>query len=433
MAPSVLRRRFATAAGLYLSVALGILGTVAAARILGLDDFGRFATVVAIVGLAQTLLDLTVEESLTKFGFRYVAARDWGRLHRLFRRALELKLLGGAVASVVLLVLAPFADTVFGSDGLAGPMVAAAALPLLAAPENVSASALLLRGRYDLRGWLLSITMGIRLVAIVVGASFGVTAALAALAAGQLVATAVSGTAGLVALRRFPREPARPLGDDRREIFSFVVQSSIATGVISLRAALAPVLLGVVAGTTQVGYYRVALAPPSGFSAASGPVRLVLLTEQTRDWEHGRSSTVLHGLRRYSVGAAVVAAVSLPVFLLAMPWLVRVVFGPDFLPAVEAARIVLVSAAILLVLGWTKSFPVTIGRPRLRIVTHGLETAVLLPLVLVLGDRWGVTGAAVAILVSTLAFALAWLVVLSRLRAELRAGRELGAPTAAGP
>ena len=80
----------------------------------------------------------------------------------------------------------------------------------------------------------------------------------------------------------------------------------------------------------------------------------------------------------------------------------------------------LVSAAILLVLGWTKSFPVTIGRPRLRIVTHGLETIVLLPLVLILGDRWGVTGAAVAILVSTLVFAAAWLVVLSRIRAEVR-------------
>ena len=100
MAPSVLRRRFATAAGLYLSVALGILGTIAAARILGLEDFGRFATVLAVVGLAQTLLDLTVEESLTKFGFRYVAAEDWGKLHRLFRRALELKLLGGGLASI---------------------------------------------------------------------------------------------------------------------------------------------------------------------------------------------------------------------------------------------------------------------------------------------------------------------------------------------
>ena len=406
MAPSVLRRRFATAAGLYLSVALGILGTVAAARILGLDDFGRFATVVAIVGLAQTLLDLTVEESLTKFGFRYVAARDWGRLHRLFRRALELKLLGGAVASVVLLVLAPFADTVFGSDGLAGPMVAAAALPLLAAPENVSASALLLRGRYDLRGGLLSITMGIRLVAIVVGASFGVTAALAALAAGQLVATAVSGTAGLVALRRFPREPARPLGDDRREIFSFVVQSSIATGVISLRAALAPVLLGVVAGTTQVGYFRVALAPQSGFSAASAPVRLVLLTEQTRDWEHGRSSTVLHGLRRYSVGAAVVAAVSLPVFLLAMPWLVRVVFGPEFRP--PSTRPGSCSSR-------RRSCSCSAGRSRSRSRSAGRGSAssrtgsrppCCCRSCSCFGDRWGVTGAAVAMVVSTLVFAL---------------------------
>jgi O-antigen/teichoic acid export membrane protein len=162
-------------------------------------------------------------------------------------------------------------------------------------------------------------------------------------------------------------------------------------------------------------------------------VRLVLLTEQTRDWEHGRAASVLRGLRRYSLGAAGVALVSVPVFLLAMPWLVRVVFGSEFIPAVDAARIVLVSAAILLVLGWTKSFPVTIGRPRLRIVTHGLETIVLLPLIVVLGDRWGVTGAAVAILVSTLVFAAAWIVVLGRLRTELRTGRGIGAPTAAGP
>ncbi|HWO78881.1 lipopolysaccharide biosynthesis protein [Gaiella sp.] len=432
MAPSVLRRRFATAAGLYLSVALGILGTIAAARILGLHDFGRFATVTAIVGLAQTLLDLTVEESLTKFGFRYVAGKEWGKLHRLFRRALELKLLGGALASLVILALAPFADSIFGTDGLAGPMAAAAAIPFLASPENVSASALLLRGRYDLRGALLSVTMAIRLLAILVGASIGVTAALGALALGQLLATALVATAGTVALRRFPRAEPTPLGSDRREIVSFVVQSSVATGVISLRAALTPVLLGLVAGTTQVGYYRVAQAPQSGFSAASAPVRLVLLTEQTRDWEHGREENVMQGLRRYTLGAAGVAVVAVPVFLLAMPWLVRVVFGSEYLPAVDAARIVLVAAAILLVLGWSKSLPVTIGRPHLRIVTHGIETAVLLPLVLVFGARWDVTGAAVAVLVSTLVFAATWAVVLVRLRAELRTARRVGAPSAAG-
>jgi O-antigen/teichoic acid export membrane protein len=142
---------------------------------------------------------------------------------------------------------------------------------------------------------------------------------------------------------------------------------------------------------------------------------------------------VLRGVKRYSLAAAVVALVALPIFLLAMPWLVRVVFGAEYLPAVDAARIVLVSAAVLLVLGWSKSLPVTIGRPRLRIVTHSLEAVVLLPLVVVLGARYGVTGAAVAILVSTLVFALAWVVILARLRDELRRGRGVGAPRAAGP
>src|SRR5512145_1145739 len=141
MAPSVLRRRFATAAGLYLSVALGILGTIAAARILGLDDFGRFATVMAVVGLAQTLLDLTVEESLTKYGFRYVAAEDWGRLRRLFGRALQVKFAGGALAMVALAALAPLADAIFDTDGLTKPLLVASLLPLVQAPENVGATA----------------------------------------------------------------------------------------------------------------------------------------------------------------------------------------------------------------------------------------------------------------------------------------------------
>jgi hypothetical protein len=55
-------------------------------------------------------------------------------------------------------------------------------------------------------------------------------------------------------------------------------------------------------------------------------------------------------------------------------------------------------------MGWTKTLPVTIGRPRLRIVTHGLETLVAIPLVAVLGAEWGATGAAVAVLVSTFVF-----------------------------
>jgi O-antigen/teichoic acid export membrane protein len=67
------------------------------------------------------------------------------------------------------------------------------------------------------------------------------------------------------------------------------------------------------------------------------------------------------------------------------------------------------------VFGWTKSFPVSIGRPKLRVWTHGLETIVLVPLVIGLGAAYGATGAGVAVLVATAAFALFWALLFLRI------------------
>jgi O-antigen/teichoic acid export membrane protein len=410
-----------TAVWIYVAVAFGILGTIVAARVLGLDEFGVFATALAAVGFFQVLLDLTVEESLTKYGFRYVAAEDWGKLRRLFRQMLVLKVLGGALASLILVAFAPFANDVFGEEGVESALLAAALLPLVQAPENVGSTAFLLHGRYDLRGLYQAGSGGLRLLAIVVAAPSGVNAALGAIVVAQLISTVVISVAGVAALRRFPAGHWEELAEDARGIRSFVVQSSLATGVISLRTTLVPLILGVVTGPTQVGLFRIAQSPQTGLAAASSPARLMLLTEQTRDWERGERSRILAGVRSYSRWAGGLMLVAVPVFFVAMPWLVRTVFGAEYDGAVDAARIVLLAAAVQFTIGWTKSLPVTVGRPRLRILTHGLETIVAIPLVAVLGARWGATGAAIAVLVSTLVFAASWFVVISRIRDEVRA------------
>jgi len=415
MPSRLLWRRFATAAGLYGSTALGVLGTVVAARSLSIEDFGLFATVFVAAGFFQVLLDLTVEESLTKYGFRYTSSEQWGRLRGLFRSALRLKLLGGALAGFALLALAPAADAIFASDGLTWAFVAAAPLPLLQSPENVSATALLLRGRYDLRGLFQTVSTGLRLAAIAIGTQYGVVETVVGIGIAQALATCIVGAVGLAAFRRFPRAPAEPLGEDRKGIVAFVLQSSAATGLLSLRAALAPLLLGVAAGPTQVGIFRIAQAPQSGFAAASSPVRLILLTEQTRDWERGAQARVLAGVRRYTLLATPLMLAVVPLFLWLMPDLIRFVFGARYLDATDAARLILVAAGLQLAVGWTKSLPVAIGRPNLRLVTHGIETAVLLPLVVVLGLEWGATGAAAAILIATIVFVLAWIVVFARI------------------
>jgi O-antigen/teichoic acid export membrane protein len=429
MASRVFWRRSATAAWVYIAVVFGILGTVVAARALGLEEFGVYVTALAAVGFFQVLLDLTVEEPLTKFGFRYAANEEWGKFRRLFVRALQVKFAGGVLAALALVLLAPVADSIFGADDLALPILVGALLPLVQATENVGATALLLRGRYDLRGAYQAFGMALRLAAIAIAAPYGVTETLAAMVVAQAIATVAVSAVGLAAFRRFPSAPAQPLGSDRREVISFTLQSSVGTGVVSLRTTLVPLVLGIVAGPTQVGLFRIAQTPQTGLTAASSPARLMLLTDQTRAWEHGRQRSVLSGVRTYTLVAAALMVVAVPVFVLAMPWLVETVFGSEYGGAVDAARIVVVAAAIQFSLGWSKSLPVTVGRPRLRIVTHGLEALVVIPLVAVLGSEWGATGAAVAVLVATLVFAVAWGIAIARLRVDVAAHPESGAVT----
>src|SRR5918911_5093767 len=95
-------RRSAAVAGTYASAALGFGATVVALHVFSTQTFGRYALVLAATGFFQSLLDLTVEEALIKFGFRYTTREDWGRLRRLFTSAIAFKLTGGVVAAAVL-------------------------------------------------------------------------------------------------------------------------------------------------------------------------------------------------------------------------------------------------------------------------------------------------------------------------------------------
>ncbi len=415
-AVNLLRRRVLTALGSYGSTVLGILGTVIALRVLGPADGGRFTLVIATVALFQLFLDLTSEEALVKYGFRYVARERWGRLARLFRLALAIKSASALVAGLLICAAAPLSKLVFDQN-LTAPLLIASALPLLYSFEGTAAAALVLRGRYDVRGFFLFFSMAIRLAAIAIGTQYGVTETVAAVTIGQAVSTAAIGVVGLAAFRRFPAARAKELGEDRPEIVRFVVQSSLGTAIVSVRSWIAPILLGVVSSPQQVAYFRAAQAPQQGFAALSSPIRLILLTEQTRHWERGRAEAVLDGVRRYSVAAAGLMVVAVPVFWWLMPDLLRWVL-PDYTAATDAARVMLLAAAVQLVYGWTKSLPVSIGRPNLRILAHGVETAVLVPALILLGAEWGATGAAGAVLASTLVFAAVWTVLLVRLRGE---------------
>ena len=409
----LLVRRSLTAVGIYASVVVGFLATVVASRLLTKQEFGDYATVLYATAFFQAFFDLTVEEALVKYGFRFVTREEWGLLRSLFRSAFRFKVIGSTLGGIALLVLAAFVPA-----RMTDALIVASLIPIGQSLEGQAGAALYLRSRYDIRAVFLVWSMILRLTGVAVGAQYGLTQAMVGVVVGQIVATASVGVAGWIAFHRFPVAPPEPLGAERRGILSFIAQSSVASGILSLRGGLAPLLLGGVSSTTQVGIFKIAQAPQTGFQALSAPARMVLLTEQTREWEHGRQSAVLRQVRRYSAAAALLGVVAVPILWWLMPHLISLVYGSRWVDATNAARLFLLTAAVQLVVGWTKSFPVTIGRPKLRLWTHGLETAVVLPLVLAFGAEWGATGAAGAFLAGMIVFALAWWVIFVRIKPE---------------
>ena len=403
-------RRSATAVGIYVSVALGFLATIVATRELHVSGFGDYATVLFAVGLLQGFFDVTVEEAVVKYGFRYVTREDWPRLSRLLRSAVSLKLVGGALGAVGLLVFAAV-----GPSRLAVPLAVGSLIPLVQSLDGLAGTLLFLRSRYDIRSFFLSWSMLLRLAGVAVGAHFGVTQAILGILVAQTIGTASVAVAGIAAFRRFPSAAPQPLGDDRGDIRSFMVQSTVASGVTSLRTGLGPLLLGAVTSTVQVGLFRVAQAPQSAFIAVSAPARMVLLTEQTREWERGNQRAVLRGIRNYSLLALAASVVLAPPLYVFIPQLIRHINGPGYVGAAGAARLFILAAVVQFVVGWTKSLPVTIGRPELRLRTQTLESVVALPLIAVFGAVWGASGAAGAVLVSIVVFAAVWIVLVLRI------------------
>jgi O-antigen/teichoic acid export membrane protein len=415
MRSRVLRRRAATAFGVYGSAVLGFAATVVAARELSKLDFARFALVFATTALLQVLVDLTIDEVVIKYGNRYVARSQWGRLRRLVRVGLVVKLAGGALGTAAIVGAAFLSPYLWRTGGVRDAMLIAALVPVIQQPEGMAGAVLTLRNRYDVRGYFLVWAMALRLAAVAIAAPYGLLWLFGALVVAQIVSSASIGVVGLAAFRRYPIAPIEPLGEDAAPIRAFTIQSTISSGLMSLRFFLPTALVGTVANGAQVAGFRTAQAPQTAMQTLSAPARLVLLAEQTRDVEHGRPERAFALLHRYIGGTSLLALVVTPPAWVFMPTLVRLVYKAKYLFAVEAFRIMLLVAALQLVFGWTRTFPVSIGRVGLRTAGQLVEVAVLLPAVLVLGAAYGATGAAGGVLASAAALAVFWTVGLFRL------------------
>jgi O-antigen/teichoic acid export membrane protein len=374
--------------------AAGVLLTVASAavlfRYLGVEDSGRYLTVLALTSIVTGVTDV----GLTTIGMRELAVREESEKRRLMRDLLGVRL---ALATVGVAAAGAFAVVAgYDSQMVAGTFVAGVGVVIVTVQSTLSI-ALMVQLRL---GWVtvLDLIRQALLVAgifVLVAADAGIVAFLAlavptAAVSLALTAVVVRGTVPLI-----PSFNTRRWRVLLREVLPFAAATIVAA--IYFRASL--IVLGLVSTNTETGYFgaafrvtEVLLAVPNLLVGAAFPI----FARAARD-DHDRLS---YGVDRVFQASVILGGLFVVSLSLGAEFAIGVVAGDDFGPSAGVLRIQ--AAALMCSFAATTLFYALLSlrmhRTILLIASSALIVNVLLAAVL--GSAHGADGAAWSTLAS---------------------------------
>jgi O-antigen/teichoic acid export membrane protein len=369
---------------------LGVLSSVVLLRHLGVSDFGRYGTVIALVAIASGLADA----GLNMTGSRELALLPRGpERRRLLGALLGVRLLLLAVAALAALAFAVVAG--YDSDMVAGTALAGAGAALIGAQSTLTLPLVV-----ELRNGLVTLSEVLKQVILVAG-----VVALAAAGAALTPFFAVQVLVGVGALLAVPflvrrTELARPSlsREDLRHLAIIALPVALASIVTAFYVRTLIVLASLITSEYETGLFVTSariMEMIGGVALLVVGVILPVATVAARD-DRGRLRYVLaHTTKLALLGGGLLALV---VVVAARP-IVVLLGGEEFAPAASVLRLQApVVLTIFLVYAWT-AFLIADGHRRalVRCMLIGLAALFLtgIPLIAEL-DADGAALAAVA-------------------------------------
>ena len=322
--------------------------SVILARLLGTSGLGVY-TIYSVLGVVLIpLLSLSIPSAVTRYTSQ-LRQKNPERLSGLLPTGFTILLAMGAVGvGVILLFVAPFAETIY-SEPLLRPMLAILALSLLANITGLFAGGVL-QGLEEFQSASLVGALGVAAnvpVLLWLVPSFGPVGAALSGAVTAVFYAALSGYTALQALRRhgvawswaFSRAEARNL-------LKFVGPINVASFLARGSALVQNSLVAIYLGFLNLGLLRVAgvfnnavLFFPRTLIAPLLPILTSMVSTRSPE----RSKDIISQLVRLALILVIPIAVGL---VLALPAATEVLYGGEYAPAVPLAT-VLIFAAVL--------------------------------------------------------------------------------------
>ncbi len=363
-----------------LSMGASMLQGALAARLLGVEGLGIVGLVTDFATNVNRLTSFRMSQLVVRYVGEYSARNQETEAAAVFKAAGLVELASSLAAVLLILLLAPVAATYLAHDPATAPLFKLYGLAILANLVNESATGLL--QYYDRFHYLAQITVGSSLLtlALMVAAFLaggGLVAVVLAYTIGKASgAITVSVLAAREARLRWGRGwwtiPLSTLAPHWREMARFATSTNLSTTITLITRDSELLWLGLLTDPVQVGYYKVARAMASAASLPVEPMISTTYRETAVEAGHRRWPNVRYLLRSGSLlaGAWTLAAVfGLAVF---GPWLIRLVYTAQFLPAYPVLVVLLIGAAAVNIFYWNRSLLLLLGMPQYPNWVHGI-------------------------------------------------------------
>ena len=321
-----------------------VLVQVIFARLLGVDDFGRFALGITLVRMLGTIAPLGLVRAVVVLGSKYWRV-DERRFKGVVYSAMGFTLLGGAFVSILLVVLAEHASQTFGQSMLSTMhmrMFALLVAPFALMRLTVEISRISHRMQFavmaeDIAQPLVALLVVVMLLPVGVGL------------AGATMATAASlvlscGLAIWFCARLFPSITDRDVEPiwETRELTTFAASISLSLICGVCCSMVDRLIVGTYRAPDEMAFYQAASQVAVAFTIILGSFANIFGPMAALHHARGEKEE-LGKLMRTSTNWGLYLAVPLFAFFFVVPGLVlRVTFGDPY----EAASVVLVILAV---------------------------------------------------------------------------------------
>ena len=402
---------------------LSLVYVALAARSLGMDGFGHFVLILAfgqsIAGLAQ----FQTAEVLIRFGAIHLAEHAPHKLARIIGFCAMLDALSALVAVVMALIAGAWLGPLLGLSGQDSERAAWFAASFIGGLRGTPVGILRLFNRFDLAALIDSLIPAVRLIAAATGFLFAnsIVWLLAAWAFAEFLATVIVWMAAVQEVRRHSNLPLRQealrwrqASRENHRLWRFAGFTNLSSSVGFLHKQAGTLLVGWQAGASVAGIYRIAQQLAHAVSKPVAALSRAIYPDLAHVAVAGGAKAVTGLTDRLSIFGALLGIAAVGIVAVAGPWILTAVAGPQFASGSRVLLILTIAAAIELWAFGQEPALLALGRAGAVLAIRATIGVVAIGLMLFLLSRYGVTGAAVAVLVGNVGTRLAMSLALAR-------------------